>query len=50
MNLFNNIDESIVPSMIFKLNKEDIDGIEYFLSDDKLDREEQLKIADVLMV
>ncbi len=50
MNLYNNIDESVIPSIIFKINKEDIDGIEYFLSDDKLDKEEQLKIADVLMV
>lgn len=50
MNLYNNIDESIVPSIVFKINKEDIDWIEYFLSDNKLDKEEQLKIADVLML
>ena len=48
--LLNTIDETIVPTIVFKINKEDIDGMEYFISDGNLDREEQLKIADVLMV
>jgi len=50
LNLYNNIDETINPTIIFKINKEDIEWLEYFLLDDKLDKEEQLKIADVLMV
>lgn len=48
--LLNEIDNSSTPTMTFKINKEDIDWIEYFLQDDVLDEEESLKIADVLMV
>ena len=50
ISLSKTIDESIVSTIVFKINKEDIDGMEYFISDGTFDKEEQLKIADVLMV
>lgn len=50
INLEKWINENLIPSMVFNLNKEDIDWIQYFFSDSILDEKEKLKMADVLLV
>lgn len=50
INLEKWINENLIPSMVFNLNKEDIDWIQYFFSDGILDEKEKLKMADVLLV
>ena len=37
------------PSIVFRIQKADIDGLVFFLQDGKIDSEEQLKIADVIL-
>lgn len=37
------------PSIVFRVQKADIDGVIFFLQDGKLDTEEQLKVADVIL-
>lgn len=43
------ISKDIIPTSIFKIKKQDIDWLEIFLSDNILDEQEKLKIADVIM-
>ncbi|MFO0763251.1 MAG: hypothetical protein U0518_00065 [Candidatus Gracilibacteria bacterium] len=37
------------PSIVFRVQKADIDGLAFFLQDGKLNAEEQLKVADVIL-
>ena len=37
------------PNIVFRIQKADIDGLVFFLQDGKIDSEEQLKIADVIL-